>query len=257
MTAPLFSDVPRPLVDAQTMADLVDEAEYLAAMLGQPEVEAAGAAGILNRVAPSTVWIYGDVAVGELTREIASCDPLPEIMVPAEAEETVEAFAHFGWHVGPTVERWRRDLAGRLPVADSGSVGLSVRSARPADLPRLRALHIEAFSDEDSGDHLPDSVLDVPGLEILVATSTDQPHMLLGTAGIRLRHDGALLFGLATVPWARRRGVASSVVAECVAWAARQSSPFVLADVDAPAPQLWHRLGFHVASRWRRCSRED
>jgi len=68
MTAPWFVNLPRPLVDGQTLRDLIDEANYLSRMLGQPQVHTPGAAGILNCVAPSTVWVIGDVDVDELAR---------------------------------------------------------------------------------------------------------------------------------------------------------------------------------------------
>lgn len=253
MNASWFDSLPRPLVDAQTAADLIDEAHYLARMLGQPQVQTPGAAGILNRVAPSTVWIVGDLDVDRLAGEISGCDPHPELMVPAGEDALTEAFARLGWQVGQVVERLRCDVSNSLRAAPPTAITATVRSARLADLPSLRALHVQAFGDEDSGDYLPDSVLDIPGLEIFVAHPTDQPQELLGTAGIRLRHDGALLFGLATAPDMRRRGVATLVVAECVAWAVRSGAAYVLADVDTPPPLLWRRLGFQVSSRWRRC----
>ena len=257
MTAPLFNDVPRPLVDAQTAADLFDEADFLSRMLRQPAVRTPGAAGILNRVAQSTGWIVGDVCVDELDHEIAACEPHPDVMIPATEVALAETFHRRGWVVGHVVERLQRDLPGATRTVVSRDASVAVRPARPADLPRLRALHVQAFGDEASADYLPDSVLEVPGLEIFVAESSDDQQQLMGTAGIRLRHDGALLFGLATAIDERRRGVATLVVAECLEWAVRQCTSYVLADVDTPAPVLWQRLGFHVASRWRRCSRPE
>lgn len=249
--------LPRPLVDADTAADLAEETNYLARTLGEPQVRTAGATGILNRVTPSTVWIVGDVDVDAMSSEIADCDARPELMVPAGEATLTEAFAQRGWRVGHLVERLRCDLLGTVQDAPALEGAVNLRPARPADLPSLRALHVDAFQDEESANYLPDSVLDIPGLEILVAESRDEPSDLLGTAGIRLRHEGALLFGLATAPAKRRRGVATLVVAECLSWAAQQGVPYVLADVDTPAPLLWQRLGFRATSGWRRCTRHD
>jgi GNAT superfamily N-acetyltransferase len=249
--------LPRPLVDADIEADLIDEADYLARTLGQPQVRTAGAAGILNRVAPSTVWIVGEVDIDALAREIAGCDPHPELMIPVGEDAITDAFEQRGWQLGHVVERLRCDLAGFARNAPPPEVAVTVRPARRTDLPSLRALHVQAFDDEASAHYLPDSVLDIPGLEILVGESTTEAHELFGTAGIRLRHEGALLFGLATALARRRRGVATLVVAECLAWAVEQGADYVVADVDTPVPLLWPRLGFRAVSSWRRCTRHD
>ena len=249
-----MSPLPRPLVDAHTAADLIGETEYLTRTLKQAQVATPGATGVLNRVAPSTVWIVGEVAINQLADEIAGSGARPEVMVPAGEDALTESLTQIGWRAGRVVERLRCDLPGTSPADQLSRNTAVVRTARHADLPKLRALHVEAFNDDDAADYLPDSVLDIPDLEILVAESTNEPPALLGTAGIRLRHEGALLFGLATASDQRRRGIASLVVAECLAWAKEQGSPYVLADVDTPAPRLWAELGFRVASRWRRCN---
>ena len=243
------------MVDADTAADLIGEAKYLTHTLNQPAVRTPGATGVLNRLAPSTVWIVGEVAIDELVHEIAASGAHPEVMVPAGEDALTDALTELGWQAGHVVERLRCDLPAASRSAQTGASSVTVRTATLPDLPKLRALHVQAFEDEDAADYLPDSVLDIPDLEIFVAESTTEPHELLGTAGIRLRHDGALLFGLATARDQRRRGIATVVVAKCLAWAAAQGAPYVVADVDSPAILLWQRLGFGLASKWRRCTR--
>jgi len=258
MTAHPDFPAPVPLVSAEVTEDLVGETAYLAEALRQPLVRTAGATGILNSVAPSTVWVVGDLDIDELVAEIVDCDPAPEVMVPYGSIQLASRLARHGWDFTHVVDRLRRDLTPTTdPIPRFDQPGtVPIRAAAYDDLPVLRSLYVEAFEAEDSAEYVPDELLDVPDLALFVAEEPTDPDLVVGTVGVRLRHRGALIFGLAVTPEHRRRGLATALIARSLTWAAGQGAPYALADVDAPAPLLWHRLGFESTSRWHRCCRE-
>jgi len=252
-----FLHAPEPLVPAGVVTDLIEETTYLSRALGQPFVRTPGASGVLNRVAPSTVWVHSKVEVAALAAEVVGCDPSPEVMLPEHAGDLLSELTRRGWQSDEVVDRLRRDLT--MPVDRSvtpaGFPWVTIRSARRWDLKGLRQLYIQAFETEDSADYVPDTLLEVPGLTLFVAEDSSDRQRFIGTCGVRLRHEGTLIFGLAVVPEHRRCGIATALVSRCLAWAADMGAPYALADVDDPAPLMWKRLGFVSTSRWRRCVR--
>jgi GNAT superfamily N-acetyltransferase len=236
-----------------TTADLLAEAAFLSRELGHARVRTPGTAGILNDSAPSTVWVHDEVDVDALLREVDGWHPCPGVMVPEHADSVADALDARGWDTGSLVERFWRRLE-TPSFSRSSQTDVLVRAATRADLPALRRLHVLSFGADDSADYLPDAIFDVPALCLFLAVSPTSAGEVLGAAGVRLRHRGALVFGLATAPQHQRRGIGAGLVAECMDWAAAHGAPFAVADVDAPASSLWAQLGFQMYDRWRRCS---
>jgi len=176
--------------------------------------------------------------------------------VSVHAERVAAALRRHGWMSTDSVDRLSCELSPWTHRGASSNRAL-IRSVALADLPKLRALHVVSFDDEDSVDYLPDSLLDIADLRMFVATAPADAQTLLGAVGVRLRHRGALVFGLATLPEARRSGIATALVSHSLAWAAEHGAPFALADVDLPVPSFWAALGFTTTSRWLRFSQAD
>jgi GNAT superfamily N-acetyltransferase len=232
-----------------TVADLRAEASYLSRRLNQPLVRTPGAAGVLNRLAPSAVWVHGPVDADALLAELRDWRPTPEVMLPEQRSGVADTLSARGWDTEHIVERLRRDLSRDFRAVPGREV--AIRTATADDMARLQALHLEVFG---TTAFLPTEILEVPLLRLLVAELPGRPEQPLGTAGVRLRHQGALTFGLATPAEHRRCGIATALVQSCLEWAAKQRAPFALAEVDVPAPGLWSRLGFNSTGRWRRCT---
>lgn len=252
--SPPVDTVTRLFVSDETAQDLRAEANYLSRTLGQPLVCTVGAAGILNNVAPSTVWVYASVDMDAFLGEVSDRRPCPEVMLPERATDLADGLWARGWKPAQLVHRLRRD-APQGESADRSarrSQVVMIRAAAPEDLPQMRVLHVHAFGTEDSADYLPDELLSVTGLQLFVAVPSAHPARLLGAVGVRLRHSGAFVFGLATALQHRRQGIADLLVNQCVCWAAGHGASFALADVDEPVSSLWPGLGFHTVSRWRR-----
>lgn len=224
------------------VADLEGESRALAGVLQQHQVSTPGAAGLLNRLSRSTVWVHGPVDVARLLDELEACAPVPDLQVAEHLDLDADLLRARGWADGGTLHRLRIDL----PPVPGGVV--EGRCARPCDLPGLRALHARAFGDAEA--YLPDLLLAMPDLQLRLIDGPDgRP---VSACGVRLRHRGAFVFGLATLPEAQGQGLATAVLRGCLRWAAGCGAPFALADVVGPVPVLWGRTGFVPSGRWTR-----
>jgi GNAT superfamily N-acetyltransferase len=234
----------------RAVAELVAEATFLSRHLGQPLARTAGVAGILSRLTPSTLWVHDEIDVDELLGEVDGWQPAPEVMVPAHLVGPIVAMQDRGWVVTARVQRLRHDI--RTGDQAPPPSAFLIRAAGPDDLPALRLLHASAFRSDDPAAYLPDEMLSVPGLRMFVAALPQRPDRVVGVAGIRRRHEGALVFALATAPQLQRQGIGTALVRTCLAWGADQGAPFAIADVNVPVPALWSRLGFAPTGEWCR-----
>lgn len=225
----------------EVVDDLQAETRALSEAMHQPRVTTAGACGLLNRLSRSTVWVHGQVDLPLLLAELAHCAPVPDLQVAEHLQLDVAALQAGGWTGGVPSHRLRAEL----PASCGTPVG---RTARWEDLPALRALHARAFGDAEG--YLPDLLLTLPGLQLRLLEDADgRP---LATCGIRLRHRGAFVFGLATRPEEQGRGLGTALLRGCLRWAAEQGAPFALADVTGRVPGLWARAGFVTHGAWTR-----
>ncbi len=235
---------PAPAVWRDVVTDLQQEALYLSRRLGHGLVRTPGATGIVNPHTPASVWLHGDVDVDALLAEFAHC-PQPELMVPLHGTAVADALDARGWTLTSS------DRLGRVASCrpESGPApSISIQPATRRDLDLMRGVLSRAFG-VDGLEYLPDQVLTVPELQIFVGADEGT---VVGVAGVRSRHEGCLVFGLATVPRFRRRGVATALVRHCLTWAEQHGAPYAVADVARPASSLWERLDFRAQSQWWR-----
>jgi GNAT superfamily N-acetyltransferase len=73
----------------------------------------------------------------------------------------------------------------------------------------------------------------------------------VGTIGVRLRVDGALVFGLGVVPEARRQGHALALVGAAAREARAQGCRTLHVQSEEPALPFWTAAGFVPTTRWR------
>lgn len=101
--------------------------------------------------------------------------------------------------------------------------------------------------DLDTADRLfSPRILDAPGLTAYVALLEAKP---AGAALIHLDDRAAGVYWVATVPWARRRGVATAVLSRALA-EARGSVDFAWLQASTAGRPLYERLGFRWAGDW-------
>ncbi len=234
------------------MADLQREARWLADRFEQPLVRTPGAAGILNAMSPSTVWVHShDVDVTALLAEIDGCRPRPHLMLPPGMPRAARQLHAAGWRRGQDVHQVRaeRTAVDGHPVTAGGTF---TRPADRQDLDMLRSLHAAAFQVTDPDEYLPASILELADVKVYVAVHPQRPRDLLASAGLRTRHAGGLLFGLAVTPDLQDSGLATAMLQNCLHVAAAQGLDFLVAEVEAPPSELWQRAGFHTTSRWQR-----
>jgi ribosomal-protein-alanine N-acetyltransferase len=136
------------------------------------------------------------------------------------------------------------------------TLGRSIRSVGPADLPMLAALHRAAFRTEAWDEHALADILAMPAAGgLLVANDgllgptapQSPPPETLGFLLFTIVAEDAELLTLAVLPEARRRGVGGALVQEFLALAAAAGARQALLEVaiDNPVAQrLYGRLGF-------------
>jgi ribosomal protein S18 acetylase RimI-like enzyme len=88
--------------------------------------------------------------------------------------------------------------------------------------------------------------LEDPGLTAYVGLLEAKP---AGAALIHLDERAAGVYWVATVPWARRRGVATAVLARALAGTRRQAD-FAWLQASTAGRPLYERLGFRWAGDW-------
>jgi GNAT superfamily N-acetyltransferase len=244
--------VPVPSGADDLVTQLVEDAGHLAYLLGRPPIRTSGASGVLNPDTVSVIRVWDpEVDVGGLLDELTVLPILPDLLVLRTVDLDGRLRAA-GWQPDEVVVCVRQDQ--RVSVDRARPAGYSVRALGRADLPAVRGLLDDCFGAGDSTEHLPDSVLDVPGLRLLAAE--DRTGRLAATAGTRPTRAGTLLFSLATGPEHRGRGLAARLVAEARQSAFREGASHLSADITLDLLPFYERLRFRSHSHWRRYTRE-
>jgi GNAT superfamily N-acetyltransferase len=234
------------------VAGLVEDADQLAELVGQPTVRIAGASGVLNPHTVGVVRVWGAaVDTAALVGALAALPLPPDLLVLAGIEVDEAPLRLAGWSLLEDVIDVRHERPAALDAVLP--TGYALRTLDRPDLPAARRLLDESFAADDSGDHLPDQVLDVRGLRLWGAVGI--AGTLVGVVGTRPSPGGALLFSLATSPRHRRRGLAACLVAEAGRWTARQGGIHLRADVGIDLLPFYGQLGFRPHVSWRRYAR--
>jgi hypothetical protein len=227
------------------------------------------------RMIPGGAVHEGDGVVVALTNlpdpslNVAMVERQPED--PGSALAAAEAwFQRYGFRLGLELERGRYSevetaalARGLRPVTTRPGMARGIDGFRPIPPPsgvsiervRDRAalggvvdIQVEAFSwvRRIAKRFLPASVLEVPGLRLYLATLDGLP----AASAVAHLDDGAVgIFGVGTVLWARRRGIATAITGR------------VMADADGEADLAWliatpegrsvyERMGFRPAGQW-------
>lgn len=233
----------------ELIAELRQDAQHLAGLVRHPVVHTSGASGVLNpnTVSVVRVWDSG-VDTDALLAELARLPVTPDLLVLADIDVDDPALLASGWYWHEDVITVRHDR----PASFHGTVpdGYALRPIGRSQLSAIRSLLDDCFGPDELDEHLPDDVLEVPGLHLLAAV--DDNGGLAATVGIRPTRTGALLFSLATAQPHRRQGLAHCLVAQAARLSARQGASHVRADVTAGVLPFYQRLGFYPYSRWRR-----
>ena len=143
----------------------------------------------------------------------------------------------------PAMVLWLSDLRpSRLPD------GVEIRAARPEDISALRAIETACFgtSATIAERFIPPALLETPGLSTFVALSDGAAV----ASAVASRHEETVgIFGVATVPEARGRGIGTAMTAHAAA-SARGEAEFAWLNPTEGARGLYERMGFRVSSEW-------
>jgi GNAT superfamily N-acetyltransferase len=244
--------IPVPATAPDLITQLVEDTGHLADLLGRPPIRTSGASGVLNPDTVSVIRVWDPaVDLDALLEELTALPILPDLLVLRTVNLDARLRAS-RWHPGEEVVCVRHDQPVSLDRARP--TGYSARALGRADLPAVRSLLDDCFDTDDSVEHLPDSVLDVPGLQLLAAV--DRTGRLAATVGTRPTRTGALLFSLATARAHRGRGLAARLVAEARQSALRQGASHLSCDISFDLLPFYQGLGFRSHSHWQRYARQ-
>lgn len=233
----------------ELITELRQDARHLAGLVRHPVVRTSGASGVLNPDTVSVIRVWGsDVDTDALFAELTTLPVTPDLLVHADIDVDDPALLASGWHWHEDVVTVRHDRPWSLDA--TVPVGYAVRPIDRSELSAIRSLLDDCFGPDELDEHLPDEVLEVPGLRLFAAGHDNGD--LAATIGIRPTRTGALLFSLATSRQHRRQGLADCLVAHAARCSARQGASHVRADVTAEVLPFYQRLGFYPYSRWRR-----
>ncbi|MDP9443926.1 MAG: GNAT family N-acetyltransferase [Actinomycetota bacterium] len=225
--------------------ELTAEADHLAARLGYPVVTVPGAAGVLNPTARAVVTVFGArVNQRALVKQVSTVPVRPQLLVLDGVPVDADDLRRGGWEEQPISVR----LTGSVDAV-AGAASNRVRQVAEADLPVVRTVMDLAFGDDDAEEILPDGVTRVPGLQLLLAEDDDGA--VVGVAGVRLRRNGALVFGVGVLPHARRAGHGAALIGACARWVQARGERELHCDAEPSALRFWQGLGFAERTRWR------
>ncbi len=228
---------------AALATSLLEEAADLGRRLGHPVLALTGAAGVLNPAARPVVRVFDVVDQEALVAQVEELPHRSQLFVLEGVTVDTARLERRGWRLEPG---WVTDCSAPvdLPWPCTGDV-LRVTED---DLPAVRSVLDQAFQDDRSGDFLPSGVTGSPGLQLLLQRADGRP---VGTIGVRLRPDGALVFGLGVLPDARRQGHALALVGAAAQQARAQGCRTLHVQSEESALGFWTAAGFVARTRWR------
>jgi GNAT superfamily N-acetyltransferase len=189
---------------------------------------------------------------------------------PPAAVHRVDAwFSSHGQHLGLDLERGRHPAVERAveaaglrmigsrpamavalprPAAGPGAVEV-VRVGDGRDLDRLRSVQSRVFGLDPTvaGRFLSEELLADPGYRAFLAVVDGEA---VGSSSIHLDGGSAGVFGVATVPGARRRGVGAALTGRCLAEAAEAGADLAWLQSTPDGLSVYERLGFSVVADW-------
>ncbi len=126
--------------------------------------------------------------------------------------------------------------------------GVEIRAARPEDIAALRSIETACFGTSPAVTErfIPPSSLETPGLSTFVAVSDD---LVVASAAASRHREAVGIFGVATLPGSRGRGIGTAITAHAAS-SARGEAEFAWLNPTVEAGGLYERMGFRTLSEW-------